>query len=78
MATGGGRVSTGFGFDFWSPPDFRKEMAKAEKKMEAAQREFQEIKKTNWGHGIICNTEGFWFICKQEEIDACNASVPSG
>ncbi len=72
MSTGGGRIGSGVGFDFWSPPNFEEEMAKARKKVEKTERDFQATKNTNHGHGVICNTDGAWFICTHGKIDACN------
>ena len=74
LATGGGRIGGGIGFDFWAPPDFNEEMAKARLKVGAANEKAQTEKTTDLGQGVICNTEGFWFICRQEGIDACNSA----
>ncbi len=74
LATGGGRVGGGIGFDFWAPPDFNEEMAKARLKVGAANENAKTEKTTDLGQGVICNTEGFWFICRQEGIDACNSA----
>ncbi len=59
-------------FDFWAPPDFNEEMAKAEAKLGPENERAQEQKTADLGHGVICNTEGHWFICNEEGIAACN------
>ncbi len=63
----------GVGFDFYSPLDFKKEMARAEKKVAKEKGDFQYHKNTDLGHGIICNQKGRWILCKMESIQACNA-----
>jgi hypothetical protein len=67
--SGGG---AGFSFDFWSPPDFNREMERARRAIGAAEREHQRAKTTDPGHGVICNTEGYWFLCPVDDIAACN------
>ncbi len=73
-ATGRGRIGGGIGFDFYSPPDFNKEMAKAREKVRVDEENHRLEKFTNPGHGVICNTKGYWFICKKKDIEACNAA----
>lgn len=74
LATGDGRAGGGIGFDFWAPPVFAEEIAKAESKILPAEETLQQEKTADLGHGVICNTEGFWFICAHESINACNAA----
>jgi hypothetical protein len=73
-ATGSGRISGGIGFNFYSPPDFNQEMARAREKVRVDGENHRLEKFTNPGHGVICNTEGSWFLCKKKAIDACNAA----
>ncbi len=66
---GGGAGGT---FDFYSPLDFKEEIAKAEKKMAKEEGDFQYHKNTDHGHGIICAEKGRWFVCELESIRKCN------
>jgi len=68
-----GSGGAGFSFDFWSPPDFRKEMARANREIGAREREHQRTIATDHGHGVICNTDGAWFLCSHDDIERCNS-----
>jgi hypothetical protein len=71
---GAAPAGAGFSFDFWSPPDFNREIARAERAIGEAERAHQREKTTDLGHGVICNTDGHWFLCGHDDIDACNAA----
>ncbi|MCP4674277.1 MAG: hypothetical protein GY854_01920 [Deltaproteobacteria bacterium] len=62
----------GGSFDFYSPPNFKEEIAKAEKKVAKEEGDFQYHKNTDHGHGIICNKNGRWFVCKLDSMRSCN------
>jgi hypothetical protein len=68
--SGGG---VGGSFDFYSPPDFKEEIAKAEKIRAKREGDFQYLKNTDLGHGVVCNMEGRWIICDLGDISKCNA-----
>jgi len=62
----------GFSFDFWSPPVFEEEMARAAEAIGRAEAEHQRVKTTDLGHGVICNTGRGWFVCADDDIERCN------
>ncbi len=59
-------------FDFYSPFDFEKEMAKARKKNAADKMKFNIHKNTDRGYGVVCNTGDGWFKCTETDIATCN------
>lgn len=65
-------AGAGFTFDFWSPPVFEEEMARAAETIGRAEAEFQREKTTDLGHGVICNTGNGWFVCADDDIARCN------
>jgi hypothetical protein len=65
-------AGAGFTFDFWSPPVFEREMARATEKIGRAEAAFQREKTTDLGHGVICNETGHWFVCEHDDIARCN------
>ena len=66
---GGG---AGFSFPTWNPPDFNREMERAERVIGEANQRFEERKNTDLGLGVICNTDGRWFFCEHDDIARCN------
>jgi len=65
-------TGAGFSFDFWSPPVFEEEMARATEKIGRAEAEHQRRKTTDLGHGVICNEGNGWFVCAHDDIGRCN------
>jgi len=62
----------GVSFDFWSPPVFEEEMARATETIGRAEAEHQRAKTTDLGHGVICNEGNGWFVCAHDAIERCN------
>jgi hypothetical protein len=62
----------GASFDFWSPPVFEEEMARATETIGRAEEEHQRRKNTDLGHGVICNAGNGWFVCAYDDIERCN------
>ena len=73
LAEGGGRIMGGPTFDFWSPDDFNEEIGRAQAAFDKEYAEFEKWKNTDLGHGVICNTDGEWFVCSLGTIEACNS-----
>jgi len=69
----GAGPSVGGSFDFWAPPDFHEEMARAEEAIAARENALEGQGRKDLGHGIICNTGGSWFVCGPGGIEECNA-----
>jgi hypothetical protein len=59
-------------FDFYSPLDFNKEMAKARKKVTTDKMKHEYSKNNDRGYGVVCNVKGRWFLCKRKSLEACN------
>jgi hypothetical protein len=59
-------------FDFYSPFDYEKEMAKARKKVANDIMTHELHKNTDRGYGVVCNVGRGWFLCAEKSITACN------
>ena len=73
QASGDGRAGGGITFDFWAPDDFNEEMARAEAKIAPREEALDKSRDADLGSGVICNTDGRWFICEDDDISRCNA-----
>jgi hypothetical protein len=65
-------AGVGASFDFWAPPVFEEELARATETIGRAEAEHQREVTTDYGHGVICNAAQGWFVCAHDDIDRCN------